>query len=103
MRADGTVPIDDRNAVSLYAALRYYGGSKLGVGSVLDLPQGHYVDGSTGLRWTHGRIAFSVDVTNLFDDGRNQFALGNPFTVFAGRQIGPLRPRTARFGLSTGF
>ena len=103
MRADGTVPIDDRNAVSLYAALRYYGGSKLGVGSVLDLPQGHYVDGSTGLRWMHGRIAFSVDVTNLFDDGRNQFALGNPFTVFAGRQIGPLRPRTVRFGLSTGF
>ena len=31
MRADGAVPIDDRNAVSLYAALRYYGGSKLGV------------------------------------------------------------------------
>ena len=103
MRADGTIPIDDRNAVALYAALRYYGGSKLGVGPVLDLPQGHYVDGSAGLRWTHGRVAFSVDVTNLFDDGRNQFALGNPFTVFAGRQIGPLRPRTVRFGLSTGF
>ena len=44
-----------------------------------------------------------MDVTNLFDDRRNQFALGNPFIVFAGRQIGPLRPRTVRFGLSTRF
>jgi iron complex outermembrane receptor protein len=103
IRVDWTLPIDDRNAIGLYTALRYYGGSKLGVGPILDLSQGHYVDGSVGLRWTRGRIAFTVDVTNLFDDGRNQFALGNPFTVFAGRQIGPLRPRTMRFGLSTGF
>jgi outer membrane receptor protein involved in Fe transport len=102
-RLDGKISIGDHDAIAPYAALRYYGGSKLGVGPVLDLPQGYYVDGSVGLRWTHRRIDFTVDVSNLFDDGQNQFALGNPFTVFAGRQIGPLRPRTVRFGLSTGF
>jgi outer membrane receptor protein involved in Fe transport len=103
VRIDGTLPLGGQDAIGAYVSVRYYGGSKLGVGDALDLPQGHYVDGSAGVRWTHGKIVLTADVTNLLDDGRNQFALGNPFTVFTRRQITPLRPRTLRLGLSTGF
>jgi hypothetical protein len=48
-------------------------------------------------------VSLSLDATNLLDDGRNQFALGNPFSVTAARQVTPLRPRTIRLGVSTGF
>ena len=102
-RIDGSVPIDDRDSLGFHGALRYYGGSKLGVGPALDLRQGHHADISAGARWNHGRVAFTIDVANLLDGGRNIFSLGNPFTVFAGQQITPLRPRTVRLGLSTGF
>ncbi len=89
--------------IAFTASARYVGESKLGVGPVLSLPQGHYVDTGTGLRWTIRSLSFTLDVSNLLDDGRNQFALGDPFTVAAARQVTPLRPRTVRFGLSTGF
>ena len=90
-------------SIAFTASARYVGGSKLGVGPVLSLPQGHYVDTGTGLRWTIRKLSFTLDVRNLLDDGRNQFALGDPFMVAAARQVTPLRPRTVRFGLLTGF
>ncbi|WP_454885323.1 TonB-dependent receptor [Sphingomonas oryzagri] len=102
-QADLTLPLAGSDSTHVYAALRYVGGSKLGVGPTLDLPQGHYVVTSAGIRWQHGRIAVSLDVANLLDDGRNQFALGNPFQFALAREITPLRPRTFRLGLSTGF
>lgn len=89
--------------IGFTASARYVGESKLGVGPVLSLPQGHYVDTGAGLRWTIRSLSFTLDVRNLLDDGRNQFALGDPFTVAAARQVTPLRPRTVHFGLSTGF
>lgn len=89
--------------IAFTASARYVGESKLGVGTALALPQGHYVDTAAGLRWTVRGVSFTLDARNLLDDGRNQFALGDPFTVAAARQVTPLRPRTIRFGLSTGF
>ncbi len=90
-------------AIGFTAAARYVGSSRLGVGPILALPQGHYVDTSAGLRWTVRALSVTLDVSNLLDDGRNQFALGDPFTVAMARQVTPLRPRTIRLGLSTGF
>ena len=101
--ADFKLPLGRSDSVSLYSALRYVGGSRLGVGTALDFPQGHYVATSAGARWDHGAVSVSFDVSNLLDDGRNQFALGNPFQFAGGTQITPLRPRTFRLGLSTGF
>lgn len=102
-RADLEWPLGERDSVGVYAALRYVGGSRLGIGPVFRYPQGHYANTSTGLRWSHGGVSLLLDVSNLLDDGRNQFALGNPFQVGTGDQITPLRPRTFRVGLSTGF
>lgn len=101
--ADFKLPLGPHDSADFYGALRYVGGSKLGVGTALDFPQGHYVATSAGIRWDHGAISLSLDVSNLLDDGRNQFALGNPFQFAGGAQITPLRPRTFRLGLSTGF
>jgi outer membrane receptor protein involved in Fe transport len=96
--------IGHAGSIGFTAAARYVGGSKLGVGPILALPQGHYLDTSAGLRWTTLRgISFSLDMSNLLDDGRNQFALGDPFSVTAAQQVTPLRPRTIRFGVSAGF
>jgi outer membrane receptor protein involved in Fe transport len=102
-RTDVKIPFGPNDCASLYGSLRYMGGSKLGVGTALDFPQGHYVATSAGIRWDHGKISVSLDVSNLLDDGRNQFALGNPFQLAGGGQITPLRPRTFRLGFSTGF
>jgi len=102
-RGEIRLPLGTSDSATLYGALRYVGGSKLGVGTSLDFPQGHYVGTNAGLRWDHGAIGISFDVSNLLDDGRNQFALGNPFQFAGGAEITPLRPRTFRLGLSTGF
>ena len=102
-RADVRLPLGARDNANLYGALRYVGSSKLGVGTALDYPQGHYAATNAGVRWDHGRISVSLDVSNLLNDGRNQFALGNPFQIAGGREITPLQPRTFRLGLSTGF
>ncbi len=102
-RVNYELPMGDAGALGVTAAARYVGSSKLGVGPILSLPQGHYVDTSAGLRWTIRDLSVTFDVSNLLDDGRNQFALGDPFTVGRARQVTPLRPRTIRLGLSTGF
>lgn len=97
------IPLSGTNSVNVYGALRYVGGSKLGVGTAFDFPQGHYVATNAGIRWDRGRFSVSLDAANLLNDGRNQFALGNPFQLAGGTQITPFRPRTFRLGLSTGF
>jgi iron complex outermembrane recepter protein len=85
------------------AAVRYVGHSRLGVGAVLDLPQGNYTLGTFSARLGTSRWGLSLNVENLFDSHGNTFALGNPFQVIAGDQRVPLRPRTIRFGLDAHF
>lgn len=57
----------------------------------------------------NGRVGFDLpggwtvglSVENMLDSSSNQFAFGNPFTLTAGPQTTPPRPRT--FGLSVGW
>ena len=82
---------------------RYTGSSRLGVGPVLDLPYGNYLD--TGLSTTLGLTRFDVMLSadNVFDARRNRFAIGNPFGVALRDEVTPLRPRTIRLGLKARF
>lgn len=89
--------------LSIAADARYVGKSYLGVGNLLDISQGRYVDTALNLRLERGRFGFALGVTNLFNADRNRFSYGNPFTVVAGRQETPLRPRTVRIGLDAAF
>jgi outer membrane receptor protein involved in Fe transport len=89
--------------LSIDGSARYFGHSKLGVGTGLDLLQGGYTDTLLGFRIGSDRIGVSIDATNLFDSHDNRFSLGNPFGVMLGRQITPQRPRTIRFGIDGRF
>lgn len=96
------LPVGGRR-LTASASIRYVGRSRLGVGPLLDLDQGRYVDTALGATLPLGRIALSLDVTNLLDERGNVFSLGNPFTVSDGRQVTPLRPRTVRLGARIDF
>ena len=51
-----------------------------------------------GVSWTHWRATLFVD--NLWDEGANTFAFGNPFSLGVISQITPLRPRTVGLRLN---
>lgn len=89
--------------LSLSGWVRYVGRSRLGIGPVLGVPQGNYLDTSLGLRLSRERYGFFLNATNLLDTIGNRFALGSPFTLPYIGQITPLRPRTIRLGMDVRF
>ncbi|MGV3480689.1 MAG: TonB-dependent receptor domain-containing protein [Sphingobium sp.] len=82
---------------------RYVGRSRLGVGPVLGVSQGNYLDTALSARIGRGGYGLFLSATNLFDSIGNRFALGSPFTLPHERQITPLRPRTLRIGMDIRF
>lgn len=98
-----TREIAARMRLILRSNARYVGRSFLGVGNLLDIKQGNYVDTGLDLRLERGAIGLAVEFTNLFNADQNRFSYGNPFTVMQGRQETPLRPRTVRIGLDAAF
>lgn len=119
--ASGKRPLPDTPPVSATAAIgwthrishalglriegnaRYVGSSRLGVGPVLDLPYGDYLETglATTLQLTHFDVTLSID--NALDARRNRFAIGNPFGVALRDEVTPLRPRTVRLGVKARF
>lgn len=89
--------------LSASAWARYVGRSRLGIGPVLGVSQGDYVDTSMGLRVSRDRYGLFLDATNLLDGTGNRFSLGSPFTLPYGPQVTPLRPRTIRIGMDARF
>ncbi|MCI4589461.1 TonB-dependent receptor [Sphingobium sp. BYY-5] len=89
--------------LSSEASVRYIGKSRLGVGPLLDIPQGDYTVGDVGARIDFGRFGLSLDVTNISDIRANSFAFGNPFSLARRDQMTPLRPRTIRLGINAQF
>ncbi len=55
------------------------GRSRLGIGPLLDIPQGNYTVVDIGGRLGFGRFGVSLDVSNLGNVRANSFAFGNPF------------------------
>lgn len=89
---------------------RYTGRSLLDAGvtfegaqDFLRRKQGEWLDVALTGRLTFGRMAATLDVTNLFDSTASRFALGTPFLLGERDFTTPLRPRTIRFGLEFGF
>lgn len=98
-----TREIAARTRLILRGNARYVGRSFLGVGNLLDIAQGKYVDTGFDVRLERGAIGLAVGLTNFFNADQNRFSYGNPFTVMQGRQETPLRPRTVRIGLDAAF
>jgi iron complex outermembrane receptor protein len=101
--ADYAVALGNAFDLTLGGSARYVGRSTLGVGPLLDIPQGRYVDTTLTSRVSRGPIGVSVNATNLFDAAGNRFSLGNPFGVTERRQITPLRPRSVSLGVDMRF
>ena len=89
--------------LAINASARYTGKSTLGVGTMLEIPQGQYVDTAFDMRMTYKNFGFVLGVTNLFNAKGNRFSFGNPFSVADRLQETPLRPRTIRIGIDAAF
>ena len=96
-------PLDQRTTLSAGLVTRYVGRSRLGVGPILNIPQGGYFDVSANARLANARFGITLAIDNLVDTKANSFALGNPFTVAERMQTTPLRPRSFRVGLDARF
>ena len=98
-----SAPLNDKFDVEATGFARYVGKSTLGVGPILGLPQGNYLDTGMELRVGNRSRGLSIAVTNLLDSRGNRFALGSPFLVRDRNQITPLQPRTVRLGFDLTF
>ncbi len=89
--------------LTLDGSIRYVGQSHLAIYPPFDLPQGRYYDLSAGMRIGFEHWGVTLDLENALDSQANTFAYGNPFSVAAGSQRTPLRPRSIRLGLDAAF
>jgi iron complex outermembrane recepter protein len=89
--------------LSAETSVRYVGRSMLGVGELLDIPQGNYFVASADARVDLGRFTVSLSLDNMGNVRTNTFAFGNPFGLAQHDQVTPLRPRTLRLGIDTQF
>ncbi|MBE1529101.1 outer membrane receptor protein involved in Fe transport [Sphingopyxis sp. OAS728] len=87
---------------SLAVDARYFGGSRIGAGPLLDTAQGDYVDDRVLLRVGDAMRGLSLEATNLADGATNRFALGTPYRIYH-PQATPQRPRTIRIGFDAAF
>lgn len=93
---------DGKLSARLGADLRYFGGSRIGSGPLLDSAQGNYVDDRLFLRVGDRRRSLSLEISNILDADADRFALGNPYRIYH-PQMTPQRPRTIRIGFDTAF
>jgi outer membrane receptor protein involved in Fe transport len=89
--------------LSAETSVRYVGKSTLGVGQLLDIPQGNYFVVDADARLDFGRFTLSLNLDNIGDVRANTFAFGNPFGLAQRNQMTPLQPRTLRLGLDCQF
>jgi outer membrane receptor protein involved in Fe transport len=72
----------------------YVGSARLSFDPDLDREMGDYAVFAIGSSATVGRWSVTARLDNLFDAAGDSFAFGNPFSIRAGPQFTPLRPRT---------
>ncbi len=98
-----TRAVSETADLSLSAWARYTGESRLGIGPVLGVKQGDYVDTGMSASLDFGGHSIWLEGSNIFNTRGNRFALGSPFILPFGEQITPLRPRTIRIGIDAKF
>ncbi len=95
---DYTIDLQRGRTVSLSANGRYFGGSGVGAGPLLDATQGDYLDSQVMLAVAAGQRTLTLSATNLQGETGNRFALGTPYQIYRA-QATPMRPRTIRLGI----
>lgn len=97
------LPLRAGRSLGLGALVVHEGVSHLGAGANLGLRQGGVTRLDLSGRLELDRAVVALSVENLLDARGDRFALGNPFTLRAGAQTTPQRPRTVRLGFEAGF
>ncbi|MFD1103854.1 TonB-dependent receptor [Sphingobium olei] len=72
----------------------YIGKARLSFDDDLDRNMGNYAVTSANAELSQGDWTLGVRIDNLLDVRGDSFAFGNPFSIRAGSQYTPLRPRT---------
>lgn len=86
----------------LGADLRYVGQSRLGVGPMLDVPQGGYLRTELSARLGDERRSATLRISNPFDTKGVRYGIGSPYQL-SELQAVPVRPLTVRLSLETAF
>lgn len=86
----------------LGADLRYIGHSRLGVGPMLDAPQGGYLRTELTARLGDERRAATLRISNPFDTAGIRYGIGSPYQL-AHPQAVPVRPLTIRLTYDAAF
>ena len=95
--------LGEGRSLELNAAAVYVGHSYLFFGPQGSTIMGHYLDGRVQGVFHAGPWALALLVTNPANNRGNTFAFGDPFSLSAGAQRTPLRPRTCLLRLQRGF
>lgn len=86
----------------LGADLRYVGQSQIGVGPMLDVPQGGYLRTELTARLGDEQRAWTLRVSNPFDTAGVRYGIGSPYQL-ADPQAVPVRPLTIRLAFEAAF
>jgi outer membrane receptor protein involved in Fe transport len=88
--------------LSLGADFRYVGQSRLGVGPMLDVPQGGYLRAELTARLGDERRAAVLRISNPFDTRGIRYGIGSPYQL-SEPQAAPVRPLTVRLTFEAAF
>lgn len=86
----------------LGADFRYIGNSRLGVGPMLDVPQGGYLRSELTARLGGERKAVTLRLSNPFDTAGIRYGIGSPYQLSEPQAV-PVRPLTVRLTFDTAF
>jgi iron complex outermembrane receptor protein len=86
----------------LGADFRYIGRSRLGVGPMLDVPQGGYVRSELTARLGDERRSATLRVSNPFDATGIRYGIGSPYQLSQPQAV-PIRPLTVRLTFDAAF
>lgn len=84
------------------ADLRYIGQSKIGVGPMLDVPQGGYLKTELTARLGDERRAATLRISNPFDTDGIRYGIGSPYQLSEPQAV-PVRPLTVRLSFEAAF
>ncbi len=97
------IPLGGERTLELDAAALYVGHSYLFFGPQGSSEMGHYLDARFQAVFQTPVYSIGLVVSNPANNRGDTFAFGNPFSLGAGAQATPLRPRTVRLAVSRGF
>jgi outer membrane receptor protein involved in Fe transport len=91
-----------RLPLRLGADFRYIGHSRLGVGPMLDVPQGGYLRSELTARLGDERRAATLRLSNPFDAAGIRYGIGSPYQLSEPQAV-PVRPLTIRLTFDAAF